>query len=92
MKPLSFETTVVSFFFSLSFSPQHNNGAVMRELTALKQQMASLQQMMRLQMEMQADVQRAIRQEISAAINAPTDDKSCAGEDESGMNNLRMSF
>ena len=49
---------------------------MMRELNALKQQMASLQQLMQLQMEMQTDIQRAIRQEVSAAINASADERS----------------
>ena len=49
---------------------------MMRELNALKQQMASLQQLMQLQTEMQTDIQRAIRQEVSAAINASADERS----------------
>ncbi len=64
-----------SFIFSFYPLRYQSNIAVSREMSSLKSQIQELKNMMRMSFDLQLDIQRAIRQEVAAAVSQATSGK-----------------
>jgi len=64
------EVSVISATAAVHVSQNHVSRAVSLELSSLRSQVNELKEMMKMSFDLQLDIQRAIRQEVAAAVSA----------------------